>query len=203
MKTILDSKRKVKLLVPDKFMPALCLDLDGTIRHSKNGEFINTPDDVVLYNDVEKKIWSYRDQGYLIFGITNQGGVAYGYKLPADVDEEIERTISLFNHNPFHIIKSCLHHPKGNTEPFNHRSLLRKPDIGMLVVCEVEAWEKGYVVDWGNSLFVGDREEDEQCAKNAGIAFQWAHIFFKRDAQAEQGSGVNTSKPNAAGDIPF
>jgi D-glycero-D-manno-heptose 1,7-bisphosphate phosphatase len=182
MKNIIDPKRKAILKVPNKVNPALCLDLDGTVRYSLNGEFINKPDDIALFDDVEEKIWEYRDAGYLIFGVTNQGGVAYGHKLPADVDAEIERTCSLFKRNPFHIIKSCLHHPKGNFEPFNHRSLLRKPDIGMLVVCEIEAWEAGYIVDWDHSIFVGDRPEDEQCAKNAGIAFRWADTFFFRGA---------------------
>lgn len=180
MNAIIDPKRKQILRTPSFFRPALCLDLDGTVRYSKNGEFINKPEDIALFDDAEEKIWKYREQGYLIFGITNQGGVAYGYKVPSDVDAEIEKTCNLFKKNPFHIIKSCLHHPKGTHEPFNHRSLLRKPYIGMLVVCEIEAWDAGYIVDWDNSLFVGDREEDEQCAKNAGVAFQWAHVFFSR-----------------------
>lgn len=181
MKAIIDSKRKQLLQIPDRLKPALCLDLDGTVRYSKNGDFIEKPDDIALFDGVEEKIWEYRNKGYLIFGITNQGGVAYGYKLPADVDAEIEQTCKLFKKNPFHIIKSCLHHPKGTSEPFNHRSLLRKPDIGMLVVCEIEAWDAGYIVDWDNSLFVGDREEDRQCAKNADISFQTAHEFFHLD----------------------
>ncbi len=27
-------------------------------------------------------------------------------------------------------------------------------------------------------LFVGDRDEDENAVKNAGVVFQWAHGFF-------------------------
>ena len=160
--------------------PALCLDLDGTVRYSKNGKFINHPDDIVLFEGVEEKIWQYRDKDYLVFGITNQGGVAYGFKTPKDNDVELDTMIALFERNPFHIIKSCFHHEKGTTEPYNHRSLLRKPDIGMLALCEVEAWERGYIVDWANSIFVGDRPEDEQCAQNAEIDFRWANDFFDR-----------------------
>ncbi len=181
MNTIIDPKRKAILLTPDKVKPALCLDLDGTIRYSKKGDFINTPDDIALFDDVEEKVWSYRNAGYLIFGVSNQGGVAYGHKLPADVDAEIARTVGLFKRSPFHIIKSCLHHPQGICEPFNHRSLLRKPYLGMLAVCEMEAWEAGYIVDWDNSVFVGDREEDRQCARNADITFYWANDFFQRN----------------------
>lgn len=166
---------------PGVVKPALCLDLDGTVRYSLEGEFINHPDHVALFPDVETKLWEYRDQGYLIFGITNQGGVAFGHKSVLSHDAEIQRMFSLFDRNPFHIIKACFHHPQGAIEPYNHRSLLRKPDIGMLALCEVEAWEQeSSIVDWDNSLFVGDRAEDEECAGRAGIRFVRADEFFGR-----------------------
>jgi HAD-superfamily hydrolase, subfamily IIIA len=182
VKTIVDTKKKTILRIPDQLRPALCVDLDGTIRYSKNGEFIEKPEDIALFEDVEAKLWEYRRNGYLIFGITNQGGVAYGFKTQADVDAEINRTIELFVSNPFHVIKSCLHHPQGNTEPYSHRSLLRKPDIGMLVLCEIQAWEHGYIVDWSQSLLVGDREEDEKCANNASILYRHPNDFFDRNS---------------------
>lgn len=181
MKNIIFPQEKTIIQIPDRVSPALCLDLDGTVRYSKSGKFINGPDDIALFRGVEQHIWDYRNKGFLIFGITNQGGAAYGLKSPADHMVEIEATLTLFNKNPFHIIKSCYHHPGGKVEPYNHRSLLRKPNIGMLALCEVEAWEKGYIIAWDDSIFVGDRPEDQQCAENAGIAFQWADKFFGRD----------------------
>jgi D-glycero-D-manno-heptose 1,7-bisphosphate phosphatase len=168
--------------MPGKVMPALCLDLDGTIRYSVNGEFINHPDDVCLFGDVEAKLREYRDNGYVIFGISNQAGVAYGFKTELSNDAEIQRTIDLFESNPFHIIKCCYHHSEGKVEPFCHRSLLRKPDIGMLALCEKEAFDEGIIVDWDNSLFVGDRPEDKECAARAGIEFMHANDFFQRSA---------------------
>lgn len=162
--------------------PALCLDLDGTVRFNANdpGGFVNGPDDVALFPGVEAKLWEYRSRGYLVLGFSNQGGVAFGYKTHQDVDAEIAATIGAFERNPFHVVKCCLHHEKGKVEPWRHRSLLRKPDVGMLAVAEVECFDEGYVVDWDNSLFVGDRGEDQECAKRAGMAFRWAHKFFGR-----------------------
>ncbi len=168
------------ICIPGLLMPALCLDLDGTIRYSKNGEFINHPNDVALFQGVEEKLWAYREMGFLIFGISNQAGVAYGYKTVLSNDAEIEATLQAFGRNPFHIVKCCFHHPGGILEPFNHRSLCRKPDIGLLAICEMEAFESGYIVDWDKSIFVGDRPEDEQTAINAKIAFIHADIFFGR-----------------------
>lgn len=173
--------RKTLMIGPSKIMPVLCLDLDGTVRYSKSGKFINGPEDIALFEGAEVKIWEYRNNGYLIFGITNQGGVAYGYKTPKDNEAELDAMLALFNKDPFHIIKACYHHEQGTVEPYRHRSLLRKPDIGMLALCEVEAFEAGYIVDWENSIFVGDRPEDEQCARNAKIAFEWSDIFFERE----------------------
>lgn len=36
-----------------------------------------------------------------------------------------------------------------------------------------------FEADPDETLFVGDRPEDEEAAKNAGCAFQWADTFFK------------------------
>lgn len=162
--------------------PALCLDLDKTIRYSLNGTpFIKNVDDIALYPDVESALHEWKNEGYLIFGITNQGGVAFGYKTVEQDKAEINQTVNLFEVNPFDTIFSSYHHPRGDIAPYNIRSLIRKPDIGMLVLCELHAASNNYVIDWNNSLFVGDRNEDKECAKNAGIRFIWAKDFFGRE----------------------
>lgn len=111
-------------------------------------------------------------------GITNQGGVAHGHKTTDGVMDEIEATIKLFSQNPFSIIKACCHMADGTVAPYNHRSLLRKPDIGMLAIAESELFQQGIIVDYDKSLFVGDRPEDEECAKNAGIDFEHIDSFL-------------------------
>lgn len=163
-----------------KLWPALCLDLDGTVRYSANGDFINKPEDVRLFDGAEAKIWEYREKGYLVFGISNQGGVAHGFKTTHGTDAEVEATFKAFKRNPFHIIKCCYHDARGKIEPYCHRSLLRKPDYGMLALCEVESYQAGYIVDWDNSIFVGDRDEDRDVAGKAGIKFIPADVFFER-----------------------
>ena len=161
-----------------KFTPALCLDLDGTVRKSKTGDFIKDENDIELIPGIEKLIWKYRALGWLILGISNQGGVAHGHKRPSHIERELQATFNLFSHNPFHIVKTCYHMEGGSIEPFNHRSLFRKPDIGMLAMAEYEAWNAGYMIDWDKSVFVGDRPEDEGCAKNAGIKFRHIDDFL-------------------------
>lgn len=167
-----------------KVQPALCLDFDGTIRYSKRGRIINRPEDVALFDGVEEQIWSYKDQGYLVFGITNQGGVAYGFKNEEKWQAELAQTVGLFERDPFDYVAFSLLHPKGRIKPYNHRSLLRKPEIGMLAACEVAMFQQGIIVDWDNSIFVGDRPEDEECANRAGLAFIHADVFFGREEAA-------------------
>lgn len=160
--------------------PALFLDLDGTVRYSKNGEFINSPDDVAVYDGVLDKIMEYKDNGYLIFAITNQGGVAFGFKTILSHLAEVERMLELMGSDPFDLICSCFFHEKGTVAPYNMRSLRRKPQIGMLVDCEIHAHGLGIVLDYDNSLIVGDRPEDKQLAVNADVNFMYADNFFGR-----------------------
>jgi D-glycero-D-manno-heptose 1,7-bisphosphate phosphatase len=161
--------------------PALFLDLDGTVRRSKSGDFVKGPEDVELYPDVEGIIWDYRNRGFLVFGVTNQGGVAFGHKTIGDVLAENRATTDAFEHNPFCKIFFCPMHPGGTVHPFNVRSLTRKPDYGMLVLAEVFAsHELGYMIDWPQSLMVGDRDEDQQMAEKAGVSFISADAFFNR-----------------------
>ena len=187
MINIIDSQNRRVIKVPGEVRPALCLDLDGTVRYSNSGRFINRPEDVEVFDGVEARIWRYRDDGFLVFGVTNQGGVAFGLKTLAGHIAELNAMTAKFRRgNPFHDIKSCYHHPDGKVHPYKYRSLIRKPFYGMLVLCEVSAWELGYVVDWDNSLMVGDRTEDRDCALSAGVSFQWAHEFFDRNPEAHK-----------------
>jgi D-glycero-D-manno-heptose 1,7-bisphosphate phosphatase len=158
---------------------ALVLDFDGTIRRSKSGKtFIEGPHDIELIPSMDKWVWRYREMGYLIFGLSNQGGVAHGFKTFEQVQAEFEATYNLFNGNPFHAVKWCMHDGKGRVEPFCHRSLGRKPDIGLLFEMECDAYRAGFIVDWDHSLFVGDRPEDEECAKRAAIPFRHIDHFL-------------------------
>lgn len=163
-----------------KIKPALCLDWDGTIRRSKSGAtFIKDQADIEIMPGIEKAIWAYRKMGYLIVGISNQGGVAFGFKTPSQINLERDATLSLFQNNPFHIVKMCYHMEGGKVHPYKYRSMLRKPNIGMLAVAEMDAWNDGFVmIDWDKSLFVGDRPEDEECAKNANISFKHVDTFL-------------------------
>lgn len=164
--------------------PAIILDLDGTVRRSKSGkEFITGPDDIELMPGIEERLMIFHAGGYVVAGASNQGGVAYGFKSQAQAIAEMNATAALFKANPFHIIKMCYFMEDGNTFPYNHRSLSRKPDYGLLVLIEMEAYMYGHIIDWNKSLFVGDRPEDKQCAANARIQYMDINDFLSLSLQ--------------------
>jgi histidinol phosphatase-like enzyme len=55
----------------------------------------------------------------------------------------------------------------------------------MLVQYEMEYFSQGIIIDWDNSIFVGDRPEDEECARRADIEFIPAEVFFNREPENE------------------
>jgi len=159
--------------------PALILDYDGTIRRSKSGRFIQSPEDIELLPGVEARIWEYRKNDFLVAGLSNQGGVAHGFKTLEQVAAEFKATHELFDVCPIEFLSFCPFMEDGTVETYSFRSLLRKPYYGGLVHIEQEARMVGRIIDWDRSLLVGDREEDRQCAEAAGIRFEWAKEFFQ------------------------
>lgn len=168
----------------------LCLDLDGTVRRSKSGKtFIEGPDDIELIPGIYERIWKYNDEAdWLIVYITNQGGVAHGFKTIEQAEDEIRATLDLLQredptdgdmYTPCFEYFLCPFQEGGKVEDHGFRSLARKPAYGMLMLAEQTILEEGFIPDWDNSLFVGDRPEDEGCAKSAGVPFMHIDEFLK------------------------
>lgn len=164
----------------------LCLDLDGTVRRSKSGKtFIEGPDDIELMPGIFDLIWKYNDEGWIIIYVSNQGGIAYGIKTEEVVEEEIHNTFKLLmkspdEYAPYFGCYFCSSMSNGKIAKYTWRSLGRKPNYGMLVSAENDLVEAGFIPDWDNSLFVGDRPEDEGCANAAGVPFMHIDEFLKQ-----------------------
>jgi D-glycero-D-manno-heptose 1,7-bisphosphate phosphatase len=125
------------------------------------------------------------------FGIvTNQAGVAFGHITESDVRYKLHQVAIALGwmgvelHDGGLPVKTrevgplpvwaCYAHPKARNPRYRIGHERRKPSPNML----------REAMDWGGfssdqTIYVGDREEDEQAAKAAGVRFQWAHIFFK------------------------
>lgn len=146
-------------------------DLDGTLVSTSSGAtFRKSAEDWVWLPRRIIKSHELLGQGAKLAIATNQGGVAFGH-LPADaIAIEVNRAAMLFGAS---VAKMCFHHPSATIQEFCCDCPYRKPKPGMLL---------GIMHDLNvlpvHTLYVGDRPEDEQAAKNAGVAFQWAWQFF-------------------------
>lgn len=168
-------------------MNILILDMDGTVRVKRGGVpgdlkagFIQTPDDQEIIPGAAKAIESYAQEGWLIMGASNQGGVEAGKKTLESCFEEQLYTLKLvpelhkiyfcpdYEGKQLGVVYRChfnLQYPKGYLS-------FRKPEPGMIQYIKLTH-------ECDRVLFVGDRPEDEQAASKAGVDFQWAKDWWR------------------------
>lgn len=152
-------------------------DVDGTLTKTKSGAtFRKSANDWELIDGRIAKLRDLRDQAFSFAIASNQGGVAYGYMAEADILRELQvaaRALRI----PAQAVFVCYTHPKATIDRYRVADdPRRKPNAGMII----EAMQ-AYHVSASETLFVGDRPEDEEAAKNARCAFQWAHEFFEEE----------------------
>lgn len=163
----------------------LILDMDGTCREpASGGQFIQHLMDQRVISGADTALARYHAEGWLIFGATNQGGVAAGKKTLYDCNKEQVYTLELLPQ--IHEIYFCpdfegkqLGYVSRNhcswSSPGGFPSF-RKPGTGMIKY--ILALHRA-----DQCLFVGDREEDQLAAAGAGIPFMWADAW-RADSQS-------------------
>jgi D-glycero-D-manno-heptose 1,7-bisphosphate phosphatase len=159
----------------EKRVPLLVCDLDGTVRWGKDelGRFVNTPDDVIIFPEALELLRRWKQDGGRIIGVSNQGGIALGHVSMRTCTETMQRTWQLCD-GLFDKIAWCSHHPAA-TDPEWARCWCRKPSPGLLIEAALElAAKHDEIYPPHMGLMVGDRDEDEQCARTAGFDFVWA-----------------------------
>lgn len=147
--------------------PVLFLDMDSTVRkgYDEIGKFVNGPEDVEVFPEARTmmEMW-HRDEGRIVT-VSNQKGIGLGIVTTEAIQDAMVET----NRQCGDIIDVMVWCP--HSEP----CLCRKPQIGMLVqgVYQLEV-KNGENYPLSRMQMVGDRPEDEECARNAGIDFMWA-----------------------------
>lgn len=170
------------------YVNALLLDIDGTLTGTKSGKpFKQSPDDILPLSGAQKAVSYFANRGFKIYGITNQGGCSTlnpatnkPYKTIKDTVSEMQNTLVLFPEiESIYFCPSmnggnCLMVKRGLSATIMNdfwEGLYRKPDIGMINEVQYLYNEGDYTINKQESLLVGDREEDKQCASNTGIPF--------------------------------
>ena len=163
----------------------LFVDIDGTLTTTKSGKpFKQSPDDIKPLPGSQKAVTHFANRGYKIFGVSNQGGcdtidksTGKPFKSVDATVLEMQNTLVLFPEMtgiyfcPSMVGRDCV-----AVYPLNlvikdicNGVDCRKPGIGMIT--EIIAIFNSFGVDNTQSLFVGDRDEDRQCAANSNIPF--------------------------------
>ena len=161
----------------ERAVPVLYLDLDGTVRQDKDsglGRFVNGPKDVRVFPQAVEMMRRWKAAGGRIAAVSNQGGVALGIVSIDAVAAAMLETQRQCGHL-FDRILWCIHHPDAKDPEFA-RCWCRKPSAGAIAEAAQglrERFPDEYYPPY-MGLMVGDRPEDEQCAKSAGLDFQWA-----------------------------
>ena len=138
---------------------ALFLDRDGVINHDP-GDYTVSLEEFIILPTVIEALQLARKKGYLIFVITNQGGVAkglYTHETVHEIHDFLLRTCQEAGVEINRIFYSP-HHPEfGN-------SLTRKPERLLM-----ERAIARYRINPTLSVMIGDRERDIQCAAQVGV----------------------------------
>jgi D-glycero-D-manno-heptose 1,7-bisphosphate phosphatase len=149
-------------------------DVDGTLTTTKSGAtFRKSADDWQWLPGRLEKVRMLKESGVKLAVATNQGGVAFGYMKAQDIQDELTRMCVEARIYPDRLY-ICYSHPKASLDQYREDSDRRKPGPGML-------WEAMNNTDIlpEDTLMVGDRPEDEQAAKAAGVDFIHADEYFK------------------------
>lgn len=134
---------------------AVFLDRDGVI--NDNTIHVNQPGDLTFYPWTAASIRRLKEAGYLVFVVTNQGGIEMGYFTTGDLDAIHAHLEELLCAEGTQVdeIAYCPH--------FRHPCECRKPQPGMLL----RLAEKHHV-DLAASWMVGDFETDIEAGRAAG-----------------------------------
>lgn len=145
---------------------AAIFDYDGTLRKTKSGAIYPIdPEDIEILPRRKEKLQALREQGYLLFGVSNQSGVAKKLLTEEQAIACFERTNQLLEQPIEYVF--CPH----NVPP---KCYCRKPQSGL----GVYLIEK-YQLDPRQCFFVGDLKTDQTFAERLGFLYHQAEEFFQ------------------------
>jgi histidinol-phosphate phosphatase family protein len=137
----------------DSLRPAVFFDRDGTLM--EDVDYCNDPAQVRPFPGTAEALRKLKARGFAIIVITNQSGIGRGritleqyYSVQARLDE-------LLGNGTIDASYFCPHHPDEICE-------CRKPLPQMVLQAADE-----HGLDLAKSFFVGDKDADVQCGKNA------------------------------------
>lgn len=162
-------------------MKLIILDKDGTLTTPKSGKkFVQKPEDQILLPGVLDAVRWHTLQGHMLVIASNQGGVSAGHKTIEEVILEMKYCLHLLlgiqsaYFCPDLEGNQCWHVERQSSsqiEVLRFKGRMQKPGDGMIQQALLDHPSVSEI------LFIGDRQEDEQAAHTAGVAFQSAESW--------------------------
>lgn len=164
----IEESEYIRVWGPEYQQRALLLDFDGTLRDTKSGnKYPTTPEDVEVLPGRYEKLLHYKQQGYLILGVSNQSGIAKGILSTEAAQACFAETNKQLN-GIIQDYRFCPH----QSHPIT--CYCRKPSSGW----GAELIEF-YKLNPSECLMVGDMTTDETFAKRSGFQYLDVKEFFK------------------------
>jgi len=144
---------------------ALFLDRDGAVVEETG--YLCRVDDIVVIPGAARIISTANRHGIPVVMVTNQSGIGRGYYSWAEfksVQDAIVASLSIEGAN-IDAVYACPHHPEAKGDLAHPDHPARKPNPGMLLQAA-----SALALDLKSSWLVGDKADDVEAAKRAGIA---------------------------------
>ena len=135
--------------------PAVFVDRDGTLIY--DADYCSDPKQVRVFDGVSEALRRLKRRGYKIIVITNQSGIGRGFFTVEQyraVEAEVLRRVGR------DLIDATYFCPDVPGQP----SKCRKPAPGMILDAA-----RDHHIDLARSFFIGDKEIDAECGRNAGL----------------------------------
>ncbi len=138
---------------------AVFLDRDGVLIKER-GEYTFKIENMQLNPGVIESLQNLTEKGYLLFVISNQGGISKGIYTKEEADRINDEMLKQFEKANIDIkeIYYCPHHPD------IENCFCRKPQSLL-----IEKALARYHINPRESFFIGDSDRDIEAAMNAGV----------------------------------
>jgi D-glycero-D-manno-heptose 1,7-bisphosphate phosphatase len=150
---------------PAPLRPALFLDRDGAVVEDTG--YLRRVEDIVLIPGAAQVIAAANRYSVAVIMVTNQSGVGRGYYGWTEFKSVQDAIIAALAATGARIdaVYACAHHPQAQGELAHPDHPSRKPNPGMLLQAAA-----ALALDLKSSWLVGDKADDVEAAKRAGIA---------------------------------
>ncbi len=163
---------------------AIFIDRDGTI--IEDADYCSHPKQVKVFRGVPEALQRLKTKGFKLVVITNQSGIGRGF-FSLDEYRSVESEVSRqLGHGLIDATYFCPDVP-------GQHSTHRKPSPGMILQAK-----RDHQIDLARSFFIGDKEIDVECGRNAGVRTIRVQTGLDRDVSASAADWIAKDFPAAA-----